>query len=79
MIYAVGVATDPADLLRQRGIQVTAQRLAVFRAVAGQPHITADGVGEVVRAEIGAISLQSVYDALSVLVAEGLIRRIQPA
>jgi Fur family ferric uptake transcriptional regulator len=73
------VPTDPADLLRERGIQVTAQRLAVLRAVAGQPHITADGVAEVVRAEIGAISLQSVYDALGVLVAEGLIRRIQPA
>jgi len=70
---------DPADLLRQRGIQVTAQRLAVLRAVAGQPHIAADGVLEVVRAEIGAISIQSVYDALAVLVAEGLIRRIQPA
>jgi Fur family transcriptional regulator, stress-responsive regulator len=73
------VATDPADLLRQRGIQVTAQRLAVLRSVAGQPHITADAVAEAVRAEIGAISLQSVYDALGVLVAEGLIRRIQPA
>jgi Fur family ferric uptake transcriptional regulator len=73
------VATEPADLLRQRGIQVTAQRLAVLRAVAGQPHITADGVAEIVRVEIGAISLQSVYDALGVLVAEGLIRRIQPA
>jgi Fe2+ or Zn2+ uptake regulation protein len=77
--YAVRVSTDPAGLLRQRGIQVTAQRLAVLRAVAGQPHITADSVAEVVRAEIGAISLQSVYDALGVLVAEGLIRRIQPA
>lgn len=73
------MATDPADLLRQHGIQVTAQRLAVLRAVAGEPHITADGVAEAVRAEIGAISLQSVYDALGVLVAEGLIRRIQPA
>ena len=70
---------DPADSLRQRGIQVTAQRLAVLRAVTGQPHITADAVAEVVRAEIGAISLQSVYDALSVLVAGGLVRRIQPA
>jgi Fur family transcriptional regulator, stress-responsive regulator len=79
LIYHDGVATDPADLLRQRGIQVTAQRLAVLRAVAGQPHITADGVVEIVRAEIGAISLQSVYDALRVLVTEGLIRRIQPA
>jgi len=73
------VIADPADLLRQHGIQVTAQRLAVLRAVARQPHTTADGVAEVARAEIGAISLQSVYDALGVLVAEGLIRRIQPA
>ena len=79
MIHNTDVATDPADLLRQRGIQVTAQRLAVLRAVAGEPHITADGVAEAVRAEIGVISLQSVYDALGVLVAEGLIRRIQPA
>ena len=73
------VIPDPADLLRQRGIQVTAQRLAVLRAVAGEPHITADGVAEAVRGEIGAISLQSVYDALNVLVGEQLIRRIQPA
>ena len=70
---------DPAALLRERGIQVTAQRLAVLRAVSGQPHITADAVAEAVRAEIGAISLQSVYDALGLLVAERLIRRIQPA
>jgi Fur family ferric uptake transcriptional regulator len=73
------VASDPAELLRTRGIQVTAQRLAVFRAVMGKPHITADAVAEAVRAEIGAISLQAVYDCLSVLVEEGLIRRIQPA
>jgi Fur family ferric uptake transcriptional regulator len=73
------VVTDPAELLRQRGIQVTAQRLAVFRAVSAQPHITADAVAEAVRTEIGAISLQSVYDALVLLVAEGLVRRIQPA
>lgn len=70
---------NPADLLRKHGIQVTAQRLAVLRAVAGRPHITADSVAETVRVEIGAISLQSVYDALDVLVTEGLIRRIQPA
>jgi Fur family ferric uptake transcriptional regulator len=73
------VAPDPADLLRERGIQVTAQRLAVLRAVSGHPHITADAVAEAVRAEIGAISLQSVYDALTVLVAGKLLRRIQPA
>jgi Fe2+ or Zn2+ uptake regulation protein len=70
---------DPAELLRERGIQVTAQRLAVMRAVAARPHATADAVAEAVRGEIGAISLQSVYDALGLLVAEGLLRRIQPS
>ena len=35
---------DPSDLLRDRGIQVTAQRLAVLRAVSTDPHITADAV-----------------------------------
>jgi Fur family transcriptional regulator, stress-responsive regulator len=70
---------DPAARLRRRGIHVTAQRLAVLRAVTGRPHTTADGVVDAVRAEIGAISVQSVYDALAVLSAEGLIRRIQPA
>lgn len=70
---------DAAHLLRQRRIQVTAQRVAVLRAVTGHPHITADGVADVVRSDIGAISKQSVYDALGVLVAEGLIRRIEPA
>jgi Fur family ferric uptake transcriptional regulator len=73
------VPTDSAALFRERGIQVTAQRLAVLRAVSGQPHITADAVADVVRTEIGAISQQSVYDALSLLVSHGLIRRIQPS
>ena len=73
------MASESADMLRERGIQVTAQRLAVLRAVSREPHITADAVAEAVRTEIGAISLQSVYDALSLLVAEGIIRRIQPA
>lgn len=50
-----------------------------MRAVSNHPHVTADTVAEAVRTEIGAISLQSVYDALGVLVTEGLVRRIQPA
>lgn len=70
---------EPADLLRQHGLQVTAQRLAVLRAVSRQPHVTADGVAEVAKAEIGAISRQAVYDALGILVDKGLIRRIQPS
>ena len=70
---------DAADLLRGRGLQVTAQRIAVLRALAAQPHATADVVADLARADIGAISKQAVYDALSTLVAAGLLRRIQPA
>jgi len=72
------MSDQPADLLRRHGLHVTAQRLAVLRAVSGHPHITADGVADVAKAEIGAISRQAVYDALAVLVEKGLIRRIQP-
>ena len=70
---------DLAELLRERGLQVTAQRLAVLRAVASRPHSTADNVAEAVRAEIGAISQQAVYDALGLLTAKGLLRRIHLA
>lgn len=70
---------DPAQLLRENGIQVTAQRVAVLKAVSANPHSTADDVSGVVRAEIGAISKQAVYDALGMLSEKGLIRRIQPA
>ncbi|MGH3300525.1 MAG: Fur family transcriptional regulator [Streptosporangiaceae bacterium] len=73
------MVVEPADLLRERGYRVTGQRLAVMRAVIGQPHLTADAVAETVRAELGSISLQAVYDVLSVLADVGLIRRIQPA
>ena len=70
---------DAVQLLRERGLQVTAQRLAVLRAVSRRPHGTAEDVEVVARAEIGAISRQAVYDALGALTDKGIIRRIQPA
>jgi Fur family transcriptional regulator, stress-responsive regulator len=73
------VLFDPADALRDRGLRVTAQRVAVLRAVSGEPHTTADAVAENVRTEIGTISVQAVYNALGILVDADLIRRIQPS
>jgi Fur family transcriptional regulator, stress-responsive regulator len=76
------VSESPLDndaLLRRHGLQVTAQRLAVLRAVSDRSHSTADDIDKLVRAEIGAISRQAVYDALAVLTEKGLLRRIQPA
>ena len=71
--------TDPATLLRDHDLQVTAQRIAVLRVVGARPHSTSDDIAEQVRAEIGAISKQAVYDALKLFVDRGLLRRIQPA
>jgi len=73
------VDAEPTDLLRQHGLRVTAQRMAVLRAVSAAPHATADAVAEAVRDEIGAVSVQAVYDALTALTEKGLVRRIQPA
>ncbi|MEM0895902.1 MAG: Fur family transcriptional regulator [Verrucomicrobiota bacterium] len=69
----------PEDQLREKGIPVTAQRLAVLRAISAHPHANAEVIAESVRAIIGTISKQSVYDALNILSEKGLIRRIQPA
>ncbi|MFM1895888.1 MAG: Transcriptional regulator FurA [Pseudomonadota bacterium] len=66
-------------LLRDHGVQVTAQRLAILKALAAQPHATADAVADAVRISLGAISRQAVYDSLGVLETKGLVRRIQPA
>jgi Fur family ferric uptake transcriptional regulator len=79
MIMPMETSVDKVALLRGHGVQVTAQRLAVLRAVSERPHSTADDIERVVRAEIGAISRQAVYDALGTLTDKGLLRRIQPA
>ena len=70
---------DVTEALRNAGLQVTAQRLAVYQAVKKAPHAMADELSEMVRHDIGAISRQAVYDALNVMSEHGLIRRIQPA
>jgi Fur family transcriptional regulator, stress-responsive regulator len=72
-------SVDRAALLRRHGVQVTAQRLAVLRAVSARPHSSTTEIDAVVRGEIGAVSRQAVYDALDVLADRGIIRRIQPA
>ena len=72
-------SVDNNALLRRHGLRVTPQRLAVLRAVSDRPHSTADDIYTAVRAEIGAISHQAVYDAFAVLTDKGLLRRIQPS
>ncbi len=71
--------SDHTTLLRDHGLQVTAQRLAVLRAVDARPHSTSEEVESAVRQDLGAVSRQAVYDALGTLSDAGVLRRIQPA
>ncbi|MFT7649680.1 MAG: Fe2+ or Zn2+ uptake regulation protein [Candidatus Poriferisodalaceae bacterium] len=64
--------------LRRCGLQITAQRLAIMQAVTASPHATTEELTEIVRAQIGSISRQAVYDTLGAFVEKRLIRRIQP-
>lgn len=70
---------DQGALLRRAGLRVTSPRLAVLAVVAGRPHIAAEDVATLVRERLGAVSTQTVYDALRVCTDVGLMRRIEPA
>ena len=64
--------------LRDAGLRVTQQRVAVLSAVRRLPHADTDSLITAVRAETGEISHQAVYDVLRVLTEAGLVRKIQP-
>jgi Fur family transcriptional regulator, stress-responsive regulator len=70
--------TSAAEL-RGAGLRVTAVRVALLETVRGGDHLGVDGVAEGVRARVGHVSLQAVYEALHALTAAGLVRRIEPA
>ncbi|MDQ2811559.1 MAG: transcriptional repressor [Actinomycetota bacterium] len=68
-----------AEELRGAGLRVTPARVALLATVRDGDHLGVDAITSGVRARIGHISLQAVYDALHALTAAGLIRRIEPA
>lgn len=65
--------------LRACALRVTRPRLAVLSAVHGHPHATTESIIQLVRADLGKVSHQAVYDVLAALTAAGLVRRIVPA
>lgn len=66
-------------MLRGASLRVTRPRLAVLAAVHDHPHADTDSIVGVVRADLGEVSTQAVYDVLRALTEAGLVRRIQPA
>lgn len=72
-------APDFEAQLRAASLRVTRPRLAVLTALHEHPHADTDAVIGRVRADLGAVSHQAVYDVLRALTDAGLVRRIQPA
>lgn len=70
---------DAESMLRDAHLRVTRQRVAVLEAVAREPHLDTESVIAAVRAEVGSVSHQAVYDVLRALTEAGLLRRIQPS
>jgi Fe2+ or Zn2+ uptake regulation protein len=75
----VPTTADFERMLRGVGLRVTRPRVAVLAAVHQHPHATTDSIIGVVRADLGEVSHQAVYDVLHALTAAGLARRIEPA
>jgi Fur family peroxide stress response transcriptional regulator len=74
--------TDPLSLsfarrCREQGVRVTAQRLAVYRALAEDPsHPTANAIYRRLRGAMPSLSQATVYRVLESLVQDGLLRRV---
>jgi Fe2+ or Zn2+ uptake regulation protein len=68
---------DLADLLRDRGMRVTSQRLLIERAMRDHGgHLTADDVHELVEQSLPGVTQQTVYSTLALLTELGVARRV---
>ena len=73
-------AEQLAEQLRDHGLRATTTRVAVLRAVSElSGHPDTDTIAGRVRATLGTISTQAVYDGLHAMTRVGLLRRIEPA
>jgi Fur family transcriptional regulator, stress-responsive regulator len=76
----IASADELRAAVKGAGVRATAQRIAVLDALRCTPgHLSVERVTEQVRARLGTVSQQAVYDALGALASVGLARRIEPA
>ena len=75
----MSTAKPHESLLREAGLRVTRPRVAVLDAVRQHPHADTESIILAVRADLGEVSHQAVYDVLRALTTAGLLRRIQPS
>lgn len=67
---------DWSAALRERGLRVTKQRLAVLGALHEHQHSTVDQLHAAATVELPTLTAQAVYLMLDDLIAAGLVRRL---
>jgi Fe2+ or Zn2+ uptake regulation protein len=68
---------DLSQLLRERGLRVTSQRLLIERTLREHGgHLTAERVHELVEAALPGVTHQTVYSTLALLADLGVARRV---
>lgn len=70
--------SDHEQSLRGAALRVTRPRVAVLSAVHTHPHADTESLLRAVRADIGEVSHQAVYDVLRALTDARLVRKIEP-
>lgn len=70
---------DFISVLREHGLQVTYQRLAIYQALYGtEQHPSAEAIYQQVRKRFPMISLGTVYKTLEKFYRAGLVQKISP-
>jgi Fur family transcriptional regulator, peroxide stress response regulator len=73
-------AAELTDALRQAGLRLTPQRLAVCKALAGdRSHPTAQALHTALQAQFPTLSRATIYNTLQTLVEAGLIHELGTA
>ncbi len=72
------MASDKPGLLKEKGLKVTPQRVAVLEALDGCPgeHPTAEAIIEIIREKNPNIATGTIYKILEVFVEHDLIKRV---
>jgi len=70
------MSPDWTRALRDAGLRVTQQRLAVLEELRAVPHAEADEIVRRLRPRLGEVSAQTVYGVVGALETAGLVRRI---
>ncbi|EWT02392.1 Fur family transcriptional regulator [Intrasporangium oryzae NRRL B-24470] len=73
------MTTETTALLREAQLRVTRPRVAVLDQLRLHPHADVETIAFHVRAELGKVSTQAIYDVLSALCQAGLVRHLEPA